>query len=324
MSTKGGKTKQEHYIPRQSYLEYFTDKSGKKPFIWVYEELRRLYADFNEVIAKNITPFNLCKESYFYETPKAQENLLEQILAQIEGDFKRIIDTKILNKVGLTEEEKNKVAYFISTLEIRTPTNREHFHNFIDDVLALVKSNEEQFMGGKKSKLHQELEEGKSENSFFALSVATAIQVNRWGLSDFLFLKPQFEGDDQFFITSDFPVFSYDFAMMNSFYGVPPNSATIEVTIPLTPNLALLVNNGGFSGYKEIDHNIVREINNRTFNGARKYLLSPKQLDVNFIKSITDRYRQSLLLYLMADKLQDEDFKRKQAKYGKHKTLDNT
>jgi len=324
MSTKGSKTKQEHYIPRQSYLEYFTDKSGKKPFIWVYEEPRRLYLNFNGVTPKNITPFNLCKESYLYETSKAKENLLEQALAQIEGDFKQILESKILSKVDLTEEEKNKVAYFISTLEIRTPTNKDHFHNFIDDVLTLVKSNEEQFMDGKKSKLHQELEEGKLDNSFFALSVATAIQVNRWGLSDFLFLTPQFGGDDQFFITSDFPVFLYDFSMMNSFYGVPPNSATIEVTIPITPNLALLVNNGGFSGYKEIDHNIVREINNRTFNGARKYLLSPKQLDDDFIKSITDRYRQSLLLYLMSDKLQDEDFKRKQAKYGKDKNFDKT
>ena len=312
---KTSHTKQEHFIPRQSYLEYFTDKTDKKPFVWVYESPRGLYQSFDTAIPKQITPFNLCKINSFYETPKSPVNLLEQALAKIEGDYKSILETKILNRIELSEEEKQKVALFISTLEARTPTNKQHYHKFIDDVLNLVKSNEEQFIKGKKSKLHEELDQGKEENTFFAISVATAIDLNRWRFSDFLFLNVQYNDDDQFFISSDFPVFQYDFAMMNSFYGVPPNSATIEVTVPLTSQIALLVNNCGFNGYASLDHNMVRELKNRTFNGARGYLLAHKKVDKTFVVRCTDRYRQSFLLHLMSKRLQNEDFERKSKKY---------
>ena len=103
---------------------------------------------------------------------------------------------------------------------------------------------------------------------------------------------------------------------MNSIYGIPPLSTTIEVTVPLTPKLALFVNNAGIDGYFDIGHNFVREINNRTIIGNGNYLITPTKIDKKFLDLCVRRFRQSLLLHLLSDDLNekwDERMKKKRA-----------
>jgi len=297
------RVKQPHYIPRKSYLEYFTDKSRKKPILWAFMDKQAFIKDIDGCKPKTITPLNFCKEHHMYEAPGLPINALEKLLASIEQNYKRALEDKILKRQKLSEKDRQAVTDFISTLEMRTPAARDNIHNFLDKALKQVKSLEQQYMKGKKSNLHRQLVQLKEQNLAFTRSILTSWLVNRWGFSDFVFLFVQFEGEDQFFVTSDFPVCLVDFTLMNSFYGVPPSSPTLELTIPLTPKVALLGNNIGVNGYRDIDFNFVREINNRTIMRSNNYVISPQKLDSKFLDRCLNRFRQSFLLLFLQDSL---------------------
>jgi len=300
------RTKQEHHIPQKSYLDYFVDTENNN-LLWVYQDKNGIFEDIEKVAAKNISSINFCKEAYFYEAPQYRLNTIEKALSDIEGKYKSILENKILKKEKLTEEEKEVISYFISTLEMRTTASKQNINNFIDRVSKHFTALEEQFKGGEMTENHKELLKLKEENTAFAQTVAISMEVNRWRISDFVFMFVRYEeGEDQFFITSDHPVTLCDFTMMNGFYGIPPLSSTAEVVIPLTPKVALFVNNIGVNGYIDIDPNFVSEVNNRVLISSNKYVISPKKLTKKFIYKCTTRFRQSLILLSLQDCLDEE------------------
>ena len=300
--------KQQHYIPRKSYLDYFTDDSGKKHFCWVYYD-KRTFLNDSEQKLKKITTLNLCKEGYFYESSDKNLNALEGALCAIENNYKNILESKIFKKEHLSKEDKFKVSLFISSLESRTPSSKLNINNFIDDILNQVSSLEKQFSKGRISEVHSELLEMKKGNIPFSQLVDTSLVVNRWQFSDMIFLTIEQDFEDLFFITSDFPVCLYDFTLMNSPYGVPPLSSTLEVVAPLTPEITVFINNIGLNGYLEVWPNFIREVNNRTILRSNKYIISPRELNNKFFDSCINRSRQSLLLLVLRDKLSDKYLK---------------
>ena len=143
----------------------------------------------------------------------------------------------------------------------------------------------------------------KKGNIPFSQLVDTSLFINRWQFSDMIFLTIEYEGEDLFFITSDFPVCLYDFTLMNGPYGIPPLSPTLEVVVPLTPKIAVFINNIGLNGYLELFPNFVREINNRTILRSNKHIISSRELNKRFFANCINRSRQSLLLLALDDKL---------------------
>jgi hypothetical protein len=235
------------------------------------------------------------QKAYFYEPE------VETCLSSIENNFKNILENKILKREEITSEEKYKVLLFISSLEIRIPLAKSNINNFIDNILNDVVKLEEQFKDGKVSQTHKELLELKDKNIGFSDYLKTAIAVNRWQFSQVLILNIEYEGDDQFFITSDAPVSLYDFTYLNSPYGIPPNSETIEVIVPLTKKVAACINNAGLEGYLNIPYNFVREVNNRTIGRSDKMIISPKELNKVFIDNLIGHRRQSFILFALKD-----------------------
>lgn len=294
--------KQQHYIPRKSYLDYFTDSSDRNPFCWVYYDKKTFLTDPGPAL-KKITPQNLCKESYFYESSDKELNALEKALCNIESNYKNVLENKILKKDFLSKEEKFIVSLFISSLESRTPASKLNIDNFVESILHQVTSLEKQFSNGKISDTHSQLLEMKTGNIPFSQLVDVSMVVNRWQFSDMIFLTIEQEFEDTFFITSDFPVCLYDFTLMNSPYGIPPLSSTLEVVAPLTPKTAVFINNIGLNGYLEVWPNFIREVNNRTMLRSNKHIVSPKELSKKFFDACLDRSRQSLLLLVLDDKL---------------------
>ncbi|MHB1376038.1 MAG: DUF4238 domain-containing protein [Candidatus Humimicrobiaceae bacterium] len=80
---------------------------------------------------KKITPQNLCKESYFYESSDKELNALEKALCNIESNYKNVLENKIFKKDFLSKEEKFIVSLFISSLESRTPASKLNIDNFV-------------------------------------------------------------------------------------------------------------------------------------------------------------------------------------------------
>lgn len=305
-----GRTKQEHYIPNKSYLDYFVDDSINPNSLWVYFDKKQIFNDSSKAEPKNITPINLCKEAYLYETPKLPLNSIEKMLQMIEDNYKHVLDNKILKKKKLTTEDRIAISQFISTLEVRTPLNKEHSEDFINEVKDHVVHLEEANMGGRKSSLHKQLDDAEKNNLMFLQTLTVALEVNRYQVADMLFLSPQFEDKNTYFITSDFPVSLLDFSLMNNFYQPTPLDATVEVTIPLTPKVTLLINHLNLNGYRTIDHNYIQEINNRTLQRSNKFIISPRKLDKDFTYYTVKRYPQSFVVLYMSDRIRKERAKR--------------
>lgn len=137
------RTEKQHYIPNKSYLDYFTDKTLKPPMLWTYFDKQHVIADASNAVSQNITPTNFCKESYLYETPKLPVNAIENTFAEIEGNYKQVLETKIIPRKRLTKADKKKIAYFLSTLEVMTPLNKKHMENFIGQIREKVQHLEE-------------------------------------------------------------------------------------------------------------------------------------------------------------------------------------
>lgn len=304
------RTEKEHYIPNKSYLDYFTDKDLKPNSLWVYFDKKGVFDDAAKVVPKNITPINLCKESYLYETPRLPVNTIEKMLQNIEDNYKKVLDTKIIPNKPLSPEDRMAIAYFISTLEMRTPLNKKNSDSFISDVKEHVVHLEEQFAKGEKSDLHKQLDNAEKQNLMFTQTLLTATQMNRYQVTDMLFLNIKFDDEELFFVTSDYPVSMIDFTLMNSFYPPTPLDATVEVTIPLTPKITLLVNHLGLNGYKDIDYNYVCEINNRTLRRSHNFIISPKKLGDRFTDRNIHRYPQSFVLLYLSDYIRKRRMKR--------------
>lgn len=310
MTKKKTRTKQEHYIPNKSYLDYFVDEKLKPKALWVYFNKKEVFIAADKATYKNITPANLCKESYLYETPRLPVNAIEKVLQTIENNYKKVLDSKIIPQKKLTVDDKMAVAQFISTLEMRTPLNKQSSDKFISDVKEQVIHLEQQFAQGRQSKLHKELNDAEKQNLMFTRMLITATQMNRYQVTDMLFLSPEFDDEESYFITSDFPVSMVDFCLMNSFYPPTPLDATVEVTIPLTPKIALLINHLGLNGYKDIDYNFVWEINNRTLKRSNKFIISPKRFSERFTRLNINRYPQSFIVLFLSDYIRDKRAKR--------------
>lgn len=284
------KVKQSHYLPRKAYLSQFSTE-GK---IWVYN-LAEGKDGFIKSEPFQTTPEKFGRENYLYEAPGLPENLLEQVLQPIESEYQRLFEQKITERQRLTRAELQVVSLFMATLEQRVPAQRDHWHNQLEELKArgmeVARANNSEEAA---QKFARQIDQAKLGS--FAQSLVVAMQVNRWRFADYCFLYIEREDADQFFITSDHPTSLIDYARMNSVYGIPPMSRTLEFTVPLSRNVALFINNAGISGYKAVRHNFVREINNRTINRAAKYLIAPKKLDDSFYNGVYQRYPQSLIL----------------------------
>lgn len=296
-------TKNQHWIPK-FYLKGFVDKSIKKPTFWVYELKDILTKSLNP---KDKTPKSFASEEFFYESKDLSINTTENLLQEVEDKFSSILSSKVSTQSELTAEDKMWVSLFVSVFEVRTPASKEHWNKQFGQVLEQVQSLEEQFKNGEKSDLHKHIEEEISNNGFFTMSLLTALQVNRWNKASFLFLSID-DKSKYHFITSNHPVCLYDMSYMNTIYGIHPQSPTLELTIPLSPKLALMINNAGQEGYKDISHHInyVEEVNNRTIIQGSEFLISSTKVDLTFFERTIQRQRQSLLLLNARDEVMKE------------------
>jgi len=119
-----------HYVPNKSYLANFADSSGK---VWVLDATDKIFST---------NPTNIFKEQHFYtiNLKGAGESLVvEDTLANIEGDFAGIYRQKITDLVPLSIEEKARVSIFLGALHLRTKSQREGLHGALEQLHSGMK-----------------------------------------------------------------------------------------------------------------------------------------------------------------------------------------
>ncbi len=287
-------THRQHWLPRTSYLQNFT-VNGRVKTYWFGDKGR---ADFlHTAEQKDIAPTNLAVKNDLYEAPILPTNAIEDVLAQIEGAYGKILEDKIKLRKPISEADHEMIALYVSALENRTILQQEHLNSFLNE---LDEKGRAIAFGNKAPKAAERWSEqiAASKEEFFAQAVAISLDVNKWGPLDFCFLVPA-EFVKIEFIASDHPVTLTDFAGDNTPYGLNQWSKTAECIVPLTPNIALFGNRCGVTGYKEIDYNLMREVNHRVVRRADKLVISAQPLPEYEGKAIIQRAPQSILLSLV-------------------------
>ncbi len=300
--------KQQHIIPEKSYLKYWEDTNERKPSLWVY----RIKGDHTVEGFSSITPIGIpadqfAKEHFFYESSEKPQNILETALQQVEDEYLPVLREKITKGKELTEEDKIKVARFISSLELRTKSSRENVEDFQKRALDMITMVEKSHGLKEKSSVHKQMEESLKGNIMFTDQLVIGTNFNRYSVFNIQFLVID-ENSEHLFLTCNHPVAMLDLSYGNSFYTGAPLSPTMEITIPLTPYITAFLSHRNFNTYEDVtyDFNYINEINNRVLLYSHDYFVSKTKLGDDDIKRMIERERQSLLLRAMRDNIYED------------------
>jgi hypothetical protein len=283
------KHRKQHFVPA-CYLKAWCDPAtppNQTPYVWVFN------ADGQN--ARRKAPENIFHEADMYTIhgPDGARNLvLEQGLQQLETAFVRIRNSKINFERSLDRQERLVLCAFTAAARARTPSNREHWRSQWTRPLKMMKELEERMKTatpeqkramahmsgpstGSKGGMTIDQVERLVENPL-QTSLPTMISTET-PLLYRLDLAILVTDDPLGFITGDAPCVWFDpesYKRPPIFRGVGLASATVEVTLPISPKHALLLNRQGMTGYTPVPKRVVDELNRRVrFNAEDNFVV---------------------------------------------------
>ena len=288
--------KRHHYIPK-FYLEGFVDPRNK-PFLWIYEK------GGSKIIEASAKDIAVEKHYFSFLDSKGERDseTLENALAEIEGKVASVC-RKIFNEKSLCEEDRSFFASFLALMMTRVPNHRNVISVMIESVIKkmslMFASNKKGFEGSVKRFEHDTgnkidmpiedlrqimLDESKYKikaNPQFSIAIALSnldklIQVffdMKW-----TFLKAT---DDYKYLSGDNPLYYYDPTYdPRSFYGVGLLNKNVEITLPISQEVALFASWQGKSGYTQGRNTHVKDINKRTILAASRFVFASAKSDI--------------------------------------------
>jgi hypothetical protein len=279
--------KKQHWIPR-CYLEAWCDNDipdGYAPYVWLYSR------DWTS--SKKKAPENIFTENDMYtiKLENGERNLsIEHGLAGLEADFTKVIQNKILNNKPLSKDEHMILCAFVSATHERTPSKRQHLQNQWDKVLTKMEIfNEgfEQATPHHKKVMSQipRLSDGPSysmddvqrlvEQPLQEMMVPT-INAQTSILME-MNLSILYSISKARFLTSDNPSVFFDPESKHRplmYRGVGLGYETIEITLPITPQQALLLSWRDNPQIIELSRKRVEILNQRTWAYASEFVVS--------------------------------------------------
>ncbi|OGL47633.1 MAG: hypothetical protein A2149_09125 [Candidatus Schekmanbacteria bacterium RBG_16_38_11] len=288
--------KRHHYIPK-FYVEGFIDPQNK-PFLWIYEKGR---SNIIKASAKDIA----VEKHYFSfldSQGKRDSETLENALAEIEGKVASVF-RKIFEEETLTEENRAFFASFLALMMTRVPNFRNNISimlkSLIKKMSLTLASHKNGFEGAIKrferdtgNKIDMPIEDLRQflldENRYEIksnpqFSVAMALSNLDKLTQVFFDMKWSFikATDDYKFLSGDNPLYYYDPTHdPRSFFGVGLLNKNIEVTLPLSRDVALFASWQGKSRYFQGINTHVKSINKRTILAASRFVFASLKSDI--------------------------------------------
>lgn len=290
------KRKRQHYVP-QSYLKAWCDSEtpkGQTPYVWVFPK------DGEHVHRR--APQNLFVETDFYTIRSAsgeRDLILEEGLSQLESEFARVREIKIIRRKPLLYDDRVIVCAFIAATRARTKANRQRMRELWQQVLTKMDLMAE----WAKTTTEEQLEAASatlrppSRNEEAYLTYEEVKQIVEQPIQSFLADSINVEtplllkldmvvietSTSPGFITSDDPCVWYD---PQSYTRPPPLRGpalmypSIEISFPVSPNFMLLLNRQGTNGQirlakygTAIDQEVVDRANWRTRIHAHEHFV---------------------------------------------------
>lgn len=260
-------SKKQHYVP-QFYLRGFVDPdtpSEQEPYVWVFSK--------DGKTKQRRAPKNVLWETdlYTFDVEGTKHYELEKTLSRIESDFAEVVRKKIKRHLPLTFQEHYALCCFVATMLQRTVRQKDNQESFYDALVAQVERLE--VHSGSDKSTSAKLREGKK-------------YVHKLGIVGMLSDIPELlsrmslaflctDGTRSRFITSDDPVtlFNPDLQWQR-FYGPGLAQSGVELTMPVSPEVAICMTWSNLRGYIRIPRWRVEELNRFTRGHCYEHFIS--------------------------------------------------
>lgn len=294
--------KRHHTVPK-CYLENFTDSDG---YVWVLDTKDNIF---------RIKPENILLENHFYTiTLKDGEKslLVEDTLANIEGAYISIFQSKIEKDLPITDEERATVAVFVAALYIRTSPYREGLRGALGTLRSGMEDWKKQFetMSEESKRAMAAIPSSRNDQSISIDDLDRYLgNFNEHHSMNVIEQLPEiaqiifdmkwcvWRDANSNFVTSDDPVVLLRPESIKK-YG--PNAIgsrpgllfkDTELTLPLSKDRLLLA---GWilneNSYMNVPDDIVQKINHRTITGSSDRVVTKSQKDA---EAIRDKYTET-------------------------------
>lgn len=257
----------QHYVP-QCYLREFADPLSffsKDYFVWIIDKNGKKKRRDK---VKNVLFSN---DLYTITIPgKGKDYTIERKLQDIEGAYATIFREKISKKLPLSGEEHATLCVFVAAMLQRTLRHKdsvEKFHNDMSEMFARME--EKHGMSPSKSEeMKRQLENSHKNELISGIPYVSKI-LSQMSLAFFcapLGMK---------FITSDDPCTLFNPELQwQAFCSPGLGQKSIQLTMPLSPNITLCLTWSSVRGYMNASKWIVEDLNRMTRAACYKYFIS--------------------------------------------------
>jgi hypothetical protein len=295
----------QHYVPR-FYLSGFADpgilRLEGKHIVWVYERGRQ---------PRRSSPKNEARERdfYTYHDEDARNIAAEQWFANLENDVAPIIASLEKDRRHVTKSEKELLALFLGTMQMRTPAGRYLSENRIDpfakQMLRVAAGDAETFRtfveendllpyeGVDAEEIRQGILAGHAESLYSreALNLASIIEIGKMVAQMLIERNWQtiYSEDQELFLTSDDPVVTHALDCRSNKLHLRMGVAApgVNMWFPLCRTVCLRVLKDGESGYGRWTNAGIRHVNKMTIMSAHRWVFAPERSEK--IKSLFDK-----------------------------------
>lgn len=296
----GRPNKGQHKVPR-TYLEAFTNTSGK---VWVSDSDLRLYQGKpKEVLTE--------KDYYTIKFHSGQGSLVieTEVLGGIETAYSNIYRNKLSQHKPLIDEERAIMAIFIASMLNRSPRIRNTMDDFfkrvtnhmdiMEETVANMTELEKQALidyqpihDRENSISGSDMRElAKDVPSLHSSGIPYMIRHTAPIIYDMMMNYMVRPKGSEPFVTSDSPAVLVNPDLPpKSFYGPGLAQNSVEISLPLSPDLVILA---GWKMHQDgvyipVDSSSVDEINRRTMRAAEILISNDKTMLERQITRIQD------------------------------------
>jgi hypothetical protein len=262
--------KNQHVLP-QSYQKSWCAPDCPKdfePYIWIFSR--------DGVQKKKKAPKNVFVENEKYTirlTNGSRDLVIEDTLMRTEDAFMAVLP-KIKERRKLDAEDIARLCISVAAMHVRTNTMGKHFEKFFGDIHKLVVKSERAHNAPAVTSLEtKDMAEYAHQRMIQATLETVPQMLFRMSLA---ILETD---DDLGFITSDTPCMLFDPDAYKRPPGVrSPNlgNTKIEISLPLTPQHALILSHSRLRGYMRAAAQSVDELNRRVRFGCSEHFISWK------------------------------------------------
>ena len=196
---------------------------------------------------------------------------LERALSKIEAEFAEIVRKKVKPRLPLTVQEHEALCMFVATMLQRTVRQKDDQEGFYDQLVEQVERL--QTHGGSDGSTSAKLRAAKKHiHKVGILAILSEIPELLGRMSLAFFCTDETSAR---FITSDDPVtlFNPDLQWQR-FYGPGLAQTGVELTMPVSPEIAICMTWSNLRGYIQIPRWRIEELNRFTRGHCYEHFIS--------------------------------------------------